>query len=169
LVEDGDLHGILHAHTDASDGVDTLEVMADATRARGYQYFGVADHSKSAHYAGGLSVTEITAQHRAIDKLNKNFGKDFRIFKGIESDILGDGALDYPDAVLKRFDLVVASVHSRFKMDRKEFADHATFQQAQARACPRSVIDVKGVDHAGHRNAEEDHRKNRRMGAARTG
>jgi DNA polymerase (family X) len=120
LVEDGDLRGILHAHTDASDGVDTLEVMADATRARGYQYFGVADHSKSAHYAGGLSVTEITAQHRAIDKLNKNFGKDFRIFKGIESDILGDGALDYPDAVLKRFDFVVASVHSRFKMDRKE-------------------------------------------------
>jgi len=65
LVEDGDLRGILDAHTDLSDGVDTLEVMAEASRARGYQYFGVADHSKSAHYAGGLSVDQITAQHRA--------------------------------------------------------------------------------------------------------
>ncbi|HEY7246927.1 MAG TPA: PHP domain-containing protein [Xanthobacteraceae bacterium] len=120
LVEDGDLRGILHAHTDSSDGVDTLEVMAEATRARGYQYFGVADHSKSAHYAGGLSVEAIEAQHRAIDKLDKRFGNGFRVFKGIESDILGDGALDYPDAVLDRFDFVVASVHSRFKMDRKE-------------------------------------------------
>jgi DNA polymerase (family 10) len=120
LVEDGDLRGILHAHTDLSDGVDTLEVMAQATRSRGCQYFGVADHSKSAHYAGGLSTDEISAQHRAIDTLNKRFGKGFRIFKGIESDILSDGSLDYPDAVLDRFDFVVASVHSRFKMDREE-------------------------------------------------
>jgi len=120
LVEDCDLRGILHAHTDLSDGVDTLEAMAQATRARSYQYFGVADHSKSARYAGGLSVDEIAEQHRAIDTLNKRFGKDFRIFKGIESDILSDGALDYPDAVLHRFDFVVASVHSHFRMDRDE-------------------------------------------------
>lgn len=119
LVEDRDLRGILHAHTDLSDGVNTLEQMAEATRARGYQYFGVADHSKSAHYAGGLSLEEIVAQHGAIDQLNRTFGKDFRIFKGIESDILVDGALDYPDTVLDKFDFVVASVHSRFKMDRK--------------------------------------------------
>jgi DNA polymerase (family X) len=119
LVSDEDIRGILHAHTDASDGVDTLAVMAQATLKRGYQYFGVADHSKSAHYAGGLSVEEITAQHRAIDKLNKSFGKDFHIFKGIESDILADGSLDYDDDVLARFDFVVASVHSRFKLDAK--------------------------------------------------
>jgi DNA polymerase (family 10) len=119
LVTDKDLRGILHAHTDRSDGVDTLEVMAEATRARGYHYFGVADHSKSAHYAGGLSVDEIDAQHAEIDRLNKRYGKSFRILKGIESDILADGALDYPDEVLARFDFVVASVHGRFKLDRK--------------------------------------------------
>ena len=120
LVTDADLRGILHAHTVASDGVDTLDAMAQATRKRGYSYFGVADHSKSAHYAGGLSLAEIDEQHRAIERLNKRFGKEFRIFKGIESDILADGSLDYPDDVLARFDFVVASVHSRFKMDRHE-------------------------------------------------
>ena len=99
LVTDKDLRGILHAHTDRSDGVDTLEVMAEATRARGYHYFGVADHSKSAHYAGGLSVDEIDAQHAEIDRLNKRYGKSFRILKGIESDILADGALDYPEKI----------------------------------------------------------------------
>jgi DNA polymerase (family 10) len=117
LVSDSDIRGILHAHTNASDGVDTLAAMAEATRKRGYQYFGVADHSKSAHYAGGLSVDEIAQQHRAIDRLNKSFGNDFHIFKGIESDILADGTLDYDDDVLARFDFVVASVHSRFKLD----------------------------------------------------
>jgi DNA polymerase (family 10) len=119
LVTDQDLRGILHAHTDLSDGVDTLQVMAEATRARGYQYFGVADHSKSAHYAGGLSLEEIEAQHAQIDRLNQRYGKHFRILKGIESDILVDGSLDYPCEVLARFDFVVASVHGRFKLDRK--------------------------------------------------
>jgi DNA polymerase (family 10) len=118
LVGDADVRGILHAHTDLSDGVDTLEVMAEATRARGYQYFGVADHSKSAHYAGGLSVEEILAQHAEIDRLNKRYGPSFRILKGIESDILADGSLDYPEEILARFDFVVASVHGRFKLDR---------------------------------------------------
>jgi DNA polymerase (family X) len=119
LVTDEDISGILHAHTNLSDGVDTLEVMAEATRARGYHYFGVADHSKSAHYARGLSVDEVIEQHRVIDRLNKSYGRDFRILKGIESDILVDGALDYADDVLDRFDFIVASVHSRFKLDRK--------------------------------------------------
>ena len=118
LVTDKDLCGILHAHTDMSDGVDTLEMMVEATRARGYQYFGVADHSKSAHYAGGLSIEEIEQQHAEIDRLNKRYGRTFRILKGIESDILPDGSLDYPDDVLERFDFIVASVHSRFKLDR---------------------------------------------------
>jgi DNA polymerase (family 10) len=119
LVMDKDLRGILHAHTDRSDGVDTLEAMAEATRARGYQYFGIADHSKSAHYAGGLSVEEILEQHAEIDRLNQRYGQRFRIFKGIESDILADGSLDYPNEILARFDFVVASVHGRFKMDRE--------------------------------------------------
>jgi DNA polymerase (family 10) len=120
LVGDRDVRGILHAHTDSSDGVNTLAEMAEAARSRGYEYFGVADHSKSAHYAGRLSVREITAQHKAIDRLNKSFGASFQVFKGIESDILGDGSLDYDDDVLARFDFVVASVHSRFRLDPKE-------------------------------------------------
>ena len=119
LVTDEDICGILHAHTDRSDGVDTLEVMAEAVRSRGYDYFGVTDHSRSAHYAGGLTVEEITAQHAEIDRLNKQYRNDFRIFKGIESDILADGSLDYPEEVLAQFDFVIASVHGRFALDRE--------------------------------------------------
>jgi DNA polymerase (family 10) len=118
LVTDRDLQGILHCHTDASDGTETLEAMAKATRERGFEYFGVADHSKSAHYAGGLSIEQIEEQHHEADRMNKKSGKDFRILKGIESDILADGSLDYPDEVLDRFDFVVASIHGRFKLDR---------------------------------------------------
>jgi DNA polymerase (family 10) len=120
LVRDDDIRGILHAHTVLSDGADTLERMAEATRSRGYAYFGVADHSQSAGYAGGLKVDEIAEQHAAIERLNKSYGGEFRIFKGIESDILPDGSLDYPDEVLATFDFVVASVHSRFRLDRQE-------------------------------------------------
>jgi DNA polymerase (family 10) len=120
LVSDDDIRGILHAHTEASDGVNTLAEMAETARTRGYEYFGVADHSKSAHYAGGLSVAQITAQHKAIDRLNKSFGANFQVFKGIEADILADGSLDYSGQVLSRFDFVVASVHSRFRLDPKE-------------------------------------------------
>jgi DNA polymerase (family 10) len=123
LVADRDLHGILHCHTDASDGTETLETMAKAARERGMQYFGVAEHSKSAHYAGGLSLEQIKEQQREADRLNRSLGKGFRILKGIESDILADGSLDYPDEVLASFDFVVASIHSRFKMDRKAQTD----------------------------------------------
>ncbi|MGY3529345.1 PHP domain-containing protein [Bradyrhizobium sp. USDA 4452] len=165
LVTDGDLHGILHCHTDASDGTETLETMANATRKRGYQYFGVADHSKSAHYAGGLSVEQIEEQHREADRLNRKFGKEFRILKGIESDILADGSLDYPDDVLDRFDFVVASIHGRFKLDRKAQTDrllraisnrytriigHMTGRQLQRR--PGYDIDIEKVLRACARN-----------------
>ncbi|KYH01771.1 DNA polymerase/3'-5' exonuclease PolX [Bradyrhizobium sp. DOA1] len=158
LVTDQDLRGILHCHTDASDGTETLEAMAKATRQRGFEYFGVADHSKSAHYAGGLSVDEIAQQHREADGLNKRFGKDFRILKGIESDILADGSLDYPAGVLERFDFVVASIHGRFKLDRKAqtqrllraisdphttIIGHMTGRQLQRR--PGYEIDVEKV------------------------
>jgi DNA polymerase (family 10) len=158
LVADDDLRGILHCHTDASDGTETLETMAKATRDRGFEYFGVADHSKSAHYAGGLSVEQIDQQHREADRLNKKFGKDFRILKGIESDILADGSLDYPDDVLATFDFVVASIHGRFKMDRKAQTDrllravanpftsiigHMTGRQLQRR--PGYEIDIENV------------------------
>lgn len=132
--------------------------MAKATRQRGLEYFGVADHSKSAHYAGGLSVEEIAQQHREADRLNRRFGKDFRILKGIESDILADGSLDYDDDVLERFDFVVASIHGRFKLDRKAqtqrllraisdphatIIGHMTGRQLQRR--PGYEIDVEKV------------------------
>ncbi|MCK1758066.1 DNA polymerase/3'-5' exonuclease PolX [Bradyrhizobium sp. 137] len=158
LVTDQDLRGILHCHTDASDGTETLETMAKATRQRGFEYFGVADHSKSAHYAGGLSVEEIAQQHRETGRFNKRCGKDFRILKGIESDILADGSLDYPDDVLERFDFVVASIHGRFKLDRKAqtqrllraishphttIVGHMTGRQLQRR--PGYEIDIEKV------------------------
>ncbi|MCC8976025.1 DNA polymerase/3'-5' exonuclease PolX [Bradyrhizobium brasilense] len=158
LVTDHDLRGILHCHTDASDGTETLETMAKATRQRGFEYFGVADHSKSAHYAGGLTLEEIAQQQREADRLNKRFGKDFRILKGIESDILADGSLDYADDVLERFDFVVASIHGRFKLDRKAqtqrllraisdphttIVGHMTGRQLQRR--PGYEIDVEKV------------------------
>jgi DNA polymerase (family X) len=93
--------------------------MAEATRKRGYEYFGVADHSQSARYAGGLSVEQIRQQHAEIDRLNARFDGRFRIFKGIESDILADGSLDYPDEILREFDFIVASIHGQFRMDRE--------------------------------------------------
>ena len=118
LVSGADLHGLLHIHTDASDGADTLEAMAAAARERGYQYLGISDHSQAASYAGGLSLAAIGAQLAKIDSLNRQ-ARGFRIFKGIEADILADGSLDYTPDVLASFDFVVASVHSRFKLDRQ--------------------------------------------------
>ena len=115
LIEMKDLRGILHNHTTYSDGIHTLKEMADHCRELGYGYFGVCDHSRTAAYAQGLSIDSVMAQQEEIDELNKNY-QDFRILKGIESDILGDGSLDYPEEILKTFDLVVASVHSNLKM-----------------------------------------------------
>ncbi|GEP59888.1 DNA polymerase/3'-5' exonuclease PolX [Reyranella soli] len=123
LVTQDDLRGVLHAHTTESDGSDSLEDMAEATRKRGYAYLGLTDHSQSAHYAGGLKEEEVAKQQRAVDRLNKRYGSGFHVFKGIESDILGDGSLDYPDAVLASFDLVIASIHSKFRLSRKEQTD----------------------------------------------
>jgi DNA polymerase (family 10) len=120
LVALKELRGLVHLHTDFSDGANTLEEMADGARERGYTYLGVADHSQSAHYAGGLKLHEIDTQHEMINALNRRYRGCFRILKGIESDILADGSLDYPPEVLERFDFIVASVHSRFKMTRDE-------------------------------------------------
>jgi DNA polymerase (family 10) len=120
LVRDTDLRGILHCHTTASDGTETLATMVEATRARGFEYFGVADHSQSAHYAGGLSREEIAEQRREADRLNGKYGESFRVLRGIEADILADGTLDYPDVVLADLDFVVASVHSRFRLSERE-------------------------------------------------
>ena len=118
LIERSDLTGTFHCHTDWSDGDATLEEMVEAAQAAGLHYLGIADHSRSAAYAGGLSVDRVREQWAAIDKLNEKFNGTLRIFKGTECDILADGSLDFPDEILAGFDYVVASVHSGFGMER---------------------------------------------------
>ncbi|WP_298298006.1 DNA polymerase/3'-5' exonuclease PolX [Hydrotalea sp.] len=110
-----DIKGIIHSHSNWSDGQHTLEQMAIAAKEKGYEYLVISDHSKSAFYANGLQEERIFAQHAAIDALNKNLAP-FKIFKSIESDILNDGSLDYADDILQLFDIVIASVHSNLKM-----------------------------------------------------
>jgi DNA polymerase (family 10) len=119
LLEPGDLRGTFHCHTTYSDGTNTLEEMAAAARALGWEYLGIADHSKVAAYARGLTPERVRAQQKEIDALNAKFPK-FRLFKGTEVDILADGTLDWTDAVLATFDYVVASVHSKFNMTEAE-------------------------------------------------
>jgi DNA polymerase (family 10) len=120
LLLQEDIRGVLHAHTDQSDGADTLADMAEATRQGGYEYLGLTDHSQTAHYAGGLKTQQVRAQQRAIDELNGRYGAEFHVFKGIESDILQDGSLDYAEDLLAGFELIIASVHSRFRMNRQQ-------------------------------------------------
>jgi len=119
LVELADIKGILHNHSTYSDGKNTLEEMALACKEMGYEYLGISDHSKSAFYAGGLKQEEIICQHQKIDELNKNLSP-FKIFKGIESDILFDGSLDYEEPVLKSFDFIIGSIHSVLKMNEEK-------------------------------------------------
>jgi DNA polymerase (family 10) len=120
LIERADLSGTFHCHTDWSDGGATLAEMAQAARSRGMKYLGIADHSRSAAYARGLSIERVQAQWAEIDALNQSFGSQFHLFKGTECDILGDGSLDFPDELLAGFDYVVASVHSQFNQSREE-------------------------------------------------
>ncbi|WP_268035929.1 DNA polymerase/3'-5' exonuclease PolX [Algoriphagus sp. PAP.12] len=118
LLKESDLKGILHNHSTYSDGKHTLRQMAEACRDLGYEYLGISDHSRTAFYAGGLDVEAVEKQHQEIDELNKELAP-FKIFKGIESDILADGSLDYPEETLKSFDFIVSSVHSILNMDIK--------------------------------------------------
>lgn len=120
LITYQDLKGSLHNHSTWSDGVQSIEEMAIYCRDQlGLSYLGMCDHSKTAVYAGGLSIERVLQQHEEIDHLNKKLAP-FKIFKGIESDILGDGSLDYPEEILEKFDFVVASVHSNLKMDEEK-------------------------------------------------
>lgn len=115
LVTSADVRGVLHCHSTYSDGGASIAEMAEAARAHGWSYIGISDHSQSAFYAGGLRPADVVRQHDEIDALNETFD-DFRILKGIEADILPSGKLDYDDATLDRFDYVIGSVHSRFRM-----------------------------------------------------
>ena len=122
LIQHEDIRGIFHVHTDFSDGVDSLERMVEAAQKFGFSYLGVSDHSKTAYYAGGLKHDAILRQWEMIDTLNKK-NSTFRIFKGIESDILSDGSLDYDDSILEGFDFVIASVHSGFTMKKDDMEE----------------------------------------------
>jgi DNA polymerase (family 10) len=116
LVVFDDLRGVLHCHSDYSDGSATIEEMALAAQKRGWDYIGITDHSESAFYAGGLKRDKLQRQLDEIDRLNAGL-IGFRILKGIEADIMADGRLDYDAAILDQLDFVVGSIHSRFSMD----------------------------------------------------
>lgn len=140
LITLEDLKGTLHNHSTYSDGAHPLADMAEAARSRGYQYFGICDHSRSLQVANGLSIDDVKRQQDEIRQLNATFAqtsdRPFRIFSGMESDILKDGSLDYPDEVLASFDFVVASVHSGFNMTEAE----ATERVVTAVANPYTTI-----------------------------
>ncbi|MFM9007550.1 MAG: DNA polymerase/3'-5' exonuclease PolX [Bacteroidota bacterium] len=135
LIRFEDLRGTLHNHTTYSDGKNTLEEMAQACIDLGLEYFGVCDHSRTAVYAGGLSIESVKRQQEEIARLNQKLAP-FHIFSGIESDILADGSLDYPDEILETFDFVVASVHSGLRMDK----DKATERLIKAICNPYTRI-----------------------------
>jgi DNA polymerase (family 10) len=119
LVTEADIRGVLHAHSTWSDGSYSIKDMALACISAGYSYLGLTDHSRAAAYANGLDAKRVYAQWADIDELNESFAKNgipFHVFKGIESDILTDGSLDYPDEILAGFDFIIASVHSSLDM-----------------------------------------------------
>ena len=116
LVEAGHIRGVIHVHSSASDGTRTIEEMARECMRRGYAWLCMSDHSRSAGYAGGLPAERLLEQVKEIHALNGTLAP-FRIFAGVESDILADGALDYPGSVLAKLDFVIGSVHSRLSMD----------------------------------------------------
>lgn len=118
LVQRADIRGTIHNHTTYSDGKSTLEELVLAAQNKGYRWIGISDHSRSAYYAGGLASEDVARQHREIDDLGRSIS-GIGILKGIESDILADGSLDYPQEVLDEFDFVVASIHTQMGMDLK--------------------------------------------------
>lgn len=119
LVTEQDIRGVFHAHSTWSDGTASISAMADRAASLGWQYLGITDHSRTAVYARGLQIERIAEQRREIEGLNAA-NPAFRILAGIESDILPDGSLDYPDEILAQFDFVIASIHSAFRMSEKE-------------------------------------------------
>ncbi|MFV9568104.1 DNA polymerase/3'-5' exonuclease PolX [Thermoanaerobacter mathranii] len=119
LIEEKDIKGVFHVHTTYSDGANTLVEMVETARKLGYKYIGITDHSRSAFYAGGLKEEDLVRQWEEIEKLSKKYN-DIVIFKGIESDILPDGSLDYEEEILKQFDFVIASIHSHFRMSKED-------------------------------------------------
>jgi DNA polymerase (family X) len=121
LVEQSQIRGAIHCHTQYSDGKNSIEEMARAAEALGMEYITITDHSPSAHYAGGVELDRLKQQWDEIAAVQERV--NIRILRGTESDILIDGALDYPDAILDQLDVVIASIHSRFKLGRAEMTE----------------------------------------------
>ena len=141
LVTNRSLRGTIHNHTTWSDGAHTLRQMCEGARERGLSYFGVCDHSRSLKIAQGLTIDQLESQRAEIDAVNAEYserGIDFRVFAGSEVDILSDGSVDYPDDVLAHLDLVVASVHTGFRMS----VDEATARLVRAVSNP--YVDILG-------------------------
>jgi DNA polymerase (family X) len=136
LIELADIRGMTHCHTVYSDGKATVEEMAREADAMGMQYLTITDHSPTAHYAGGVTLDRLKQQWDEIARVQEQV--KVRLLRGTESDILEDGALDYPDAVLEKFDIVIASIHSRMKMD------EATMTRRLVNAMRQPVFKVWG-------------------------
>ena len=117
LITNGDMLGVVHNHSTYSDGLHTLKEMSDYTRDNGFQYLVMSDHSKAAFYADGLKEDQVEAQWADIDQINASYDDGFRVYKGIEADILNDGSMDYGNDFLSQFEVVVASIHSQLNMD----------------------------------------------------
>jgi DNA polymerase (family 10) len=137
LVERGDLRGVLHVHSDWSDGRAGIDILAKAAAERGYEYLVICDHSRNASYAGGLAPRDLARQRKEIDAVNAR-GAGARVLAGTEMDILPDGTLDFPDAVLARLDCVIASIHGRFKLSKEEQTERIV------RAIENPYVDVLG-------------------------
>ncbi|MEA2016524.1 MAG: DNA polymerase/3'-5' exonuclease PolX [Actinomycetota bacterium] len=122
LIEEKDIKGIFHIHTTYSDGNNTIKKICSHLKENGFQYAGISDHSKTASYAGGVKDKEVVGYLKEIDELNSKLS-GFKIFKGIESDILPDGNLDYKDSILEKFDFIIAAVHSNFNLSEEQMTD----------------------------------------------
>lgn len=118
LIKIGDIQGMTHCHSTFSDGRHTIEQMALAVQNMGMKYITLTDHSPTAHYAGGLDIDRLKEQWEEIDRVQQKV--EIKILKGTECDILSDGKLDYPDHILEKFDIVIASIHSRYRQDEEQ-------------------------------------------------
>jgi len=124
LVTEADIKGMVHCHTTYSDGIHTLEAMVRGAEEMGMQYITITDHSPTAVYAGGLKLDRLKRQWEEIDEVQQKV--KIKILRGTESDIIATGKLDYPDRVLEQFDVIVASIHARYKMDAAKMTERIT-------------------------------------------
>ena len=124
LVTEADIKGVVHCHTTYSDGIHTLEAMVRGAEEMGMKYITITDHSPTAIYANGVKLDRLKRQWDEIDEVQEKVS--IKILRGTESDIVASGKLDYPDSVLEKFDVIVASIHARYKMDAEKMTERIT-------------------------------------------